>query len=120
MSKKYLELIEKAFNCDKESLSKDDLKDLMDETFSFVNEMKEKFNDPEKLEEALEEAKELQGALQSKMKIFCEKMGVDPDQVQSLLGKSFEDAALLNKVQSQFHQVQQTPASDINNNKIRP
>lgn len=123
MSKKYLELIEQTLDVDKKSLNQDDLKSLVDGTLSFVDEMKEKFssNDPEKLEEALREAQELQGALQSKMKTLCEKMGVDPDNMQALLGKSLEDAALVNKVQSQFNQVQhgEIPASDFNN-KIRP
>lgn len=58
----------------------DQLFKIMDETFSLVKEMKGKFdsNDPEKKEEAIQQAAELKKALEAKIGVLAERSGIDP------------------------------------------
>jgi len=113
MSAKILTLLNELFNestpPDKESLLR-----LIDETFSFVRNLKEGFDskDPNRKEEAVQEAQEMKKALEGKLSALTEKLGLDPAMLSTLVQDSQaiteEEKNLIESVKEKFEQIQKS------------
>lgn len=85
---------------------------LMEETFSFIRDLKAKFDskDPQQREEAMAEAREMQAALSSKLGDLAEKTGLNPEELAALVqapsGVSPEERNLMETVKTKFDEVQ--------------
>ncbi len=115
MSANLLALLNELFD---ESLStpptKEALTRLMDETFSFIQNLKEKFDskDPSKKDEAVHAAQEMKNALEEKLGSLKEKLGIDPSALTSLFqdanGISDDEKEILQVAKDKLEQVQKS------------
>jgi hypothetical protein len=84
----------------------------MDEMTGFMRDLKAKFDsqDPQKREEAISDAQELQAVLMSKLGVLADKAGLDLAQMASLMQEpnalSSEDRTLVEEVKGKLEEMQ--------------
>ena len=111
-----LESLDEAFSG---SMSQEKVLGLMDETMAFFRDIKEKMQDPEQRQAALEETMEIKRHLDAKMQLFAAKTGIDLEELKALAESqestmSPQDRSIIESAKAKFDALQE----DTNQNKI--
>lgn len=110
MNNKFLETFDSLLS-EEGTPSQEKVQGFMKEIFAFFQEMQGKIlsPQPEEREKAMAEVLEMQRVLGDRIREFCEKKGIDPEQLMALSGFGFagEEKEMLDKVQSRFEKLQE-------------